>query len=68
MLFVAAWRILCFMVIASFCIAGVAILFASWIIVALVGLVHPRLTPRRACDWYRDFLHTATALVRELAE
>lgn len=63
-----AWQLLRAMVVLSIMASAVAIMMAAWLIVALVGLVHPRLTPRQACDWFREFLGSATAQVKSLAE
>jgi predicted membrane-bound spermidine synthase len=44
--------------------AGIVIVIAAtWALVILVGLLHPRLTPRKACDWYSEFLREASVLV-----
>jgi hypothetical protein len=41
----------------------VALAMAAWIVVFLVGLLHPKLTPRRSCDWFREFLRLSGRLL-----
>jgi hypothetical protein len=46
--------------------AFVSLCMAAWIVVILIGLVHPRLTVRQACDWFLELIRAGTAQVKSL--
>jgi hypothetical protein len=62
----ALYRLVASLVVLAYAAAFVALCMAAWLIVIAVGRVHPRLTPRRACDWFREFLRESVAHVRAL--
>jgi hypothetical protein len=61
-----AYRLVAALVVVAFMAAATVIMAAAWIVVILGGVVHPRLTPRRACDWSVAFIREAVAVVRGL--
>jgi hypothetical protein len=60
------YRVIAFIVVCGLMAAAVVIMAAAWLGVILIGLIHPRLSPRRACDGLIAFLHESVQLVRSL--
>ena len=51
----ALYRLIASFVVLAFMMAATALMAAGWLAVILVGLLHPQLSPRRACDWSPRF-------------
>jgi hypothetical protein len=47
-------------------VAFLTITVAAWVVVIIAGLLHPRSTPRRACDSFNAFLHESGRLIHGL--
>jgi hypothetical protein len=60
------YRLLVAAVVLACMAAAVALMMAAWLAVIAVGLLNPRLTPRRACDWTRELIRASVAHVRAL--
>lgn len=60
------YRLIASLMVLACAMAFVAVCMAAWLLVIAVGLLHPKLSPRRACDWTRDFIRESVAHVRAL--
>jgi len=60
------YRLVAGLVCVAIAATFVALAMAAWIVVIAVGLLHPRLTPRRSCDWLREFMRQSWLVVRAL--
>jgi len=54
--------VVCLAIAATF----VSLAAVAWLVVIAVGLLHPHLSPRRSCDWFREFLRQSGAQVKAL--
>jgi hypothetical protein len=60
------YRLAAGVVVLAIAIAFVALCMAAWIAVFIVGLIHPRLSPRRTCTWTLEFIAEAVEHVDAL--
>lgn len=64
LLFAGLWRCVYYAVRVGIAVAFLSIVVASWLLVILVGILHPHLTPRKACDAYSLFLQHAADVIQ----
>lgn len=58
-------RVVHFAVCLAIATALVSLAMAAWIVVFLIGVIHPRLTPRQSCDWFRELLRQSGRRVEQ---